>query len=69
MKSTLKNIKIVILFAVISSLANAQTATSNADYVPSSLRQVIADDGATIAFAPSVTSITLTSGEIRIQKI
>ncbi|MCL2039476.1 MAG: hypothetical protein FWG85_03500 [Bacteroidetes bacterium] len=66
-------IKITAITAIIFAttfVLNAQTVTSDADSGPGSLRQVIADaaDGATITFASSVTSITLTSSEIRIQK-
>jgi small-conductance mechanosensitive channel len=58
----------IILFATFS--ANAQQVTSSADAGAGSLRAVIASasSGATITFAAGVTSITLTSGEILIDK-
>ena len=51
-------------------LSSLPVVTSGADSGPSTLRQVILDaaDGATITFAKNVHTITLTSGELAIDK-
>ncbi|MCL2040084.1 MAG: hypothetical protein FWG85_06615 [Bacteroidetes bacterium] len=62
---------LAILFAT-SFIVNATTSivTSNADNGEGSLRKIIADakDDDVITFAPSIFSITLTSGQIEINK-
>ena len=64
-------ISTLLLYAVtIPALATTITVTNTNDSGPGSLRQAIlnASSGDTINFAPSVTTVTLTSGELVIDK-
>jgi len=71
-KKIIFSILLTGFFVIAAFNINAATlmVTSNADSGPGTLRQLIADadSGDVITFAPSITNITLTSGEININR-